>query len=54
MILVYYTTDLCELVFQNFNPLLKILVMLLTARVEKQLFQYGNLIGYHVPAIDFV
>jgi len=49
MILVHYTTELCELGFQNF-----IIVIMTTARVGKKLVSYGELIGHHVPAEGFV
>jgi len=46
MILVHYTTELCELGFQNFNSLLEkkqtILVIMTPARVGKQLLYIGK------------
>ena len=56
MILVHYSTELCELEFQNFNSLLEkeILVIMTPTKVGKQFVPYGDLIGHHVPAIGFV
>ena len=58
MTLVHYTIELCKL---KFDPKLysspwkiAILVISPTARVGKQFYVYGDLIGYRGPAVGFV
>ena len=56
MILVHYTTELCELNSKTliFSLKIAILVILPIARLGKQSVPYGDLIGHHDPAVGFV